>query len=78
MIIYDDVEKDKIQILDKDIDKKTMSRTLGEFDSFGKLQLIKRAGNVVYPSLNFVEPLAVEAEHFVECIDKNLRPIFNG
>lgn len=75
MIVYDDVEKDKIQIFDKGIDKKTMNRTLGEFDSFGKFQLIKRAGNVVYPSINFVEPLAVEAEHFVECIDKNRRPI---
>lgn len=78
MIVYDDVEKDKIQIFDKGIDKKSMDKTLGEFDSFGEFQLIKRAGNVVSPSLDFDEPLAVEAEHFVECIKNKKKPISDG
>ncbi|MGB2843809.1 MAG: Gfo/Idh/MocA family oxidoreductase [Candidatus Aminicenantaceae bacterium] len=78
MIVYDDVEKDKIQIFDKGIDKKSMDKTLGEFDSFGEFQLIKRAGNVVSPSIDFDEPLAVEAEHFVECIKNKKKPISDG
>ena len=78
MIVYDDVEKDKIQIFDKGIDKKSMDKTLGKFDSFGEFQLIKRAGNVFSPSLDFDEPLAVEAEHFVECIKNKKKPISDG
>jgi len=78
MIVYDDVEKNKIQIFDKGIDKKSMNKTLGEFDTFGKFQLIKRAGSVVCPSIDFVEPLAVEAEHFVECIENKQKPISDG
>ena len=78
MIVYDDVEKDKIQIFDKGIDKKSMQKTLGEFDSFGKFQLIQRAGNVVFPSIDFIEPLEVEAKHFVECIENSQKPISDG
>ena len=78
MIMYDDVGKNKIQIFDKGIDKKSMNKSLGDFYTFGEFQLIQRAGNVFYPSIDFIEPLAVEAEHFVECIEKNNKPISDG
>ncbi|MFN0152508.1 MAG: Gfo/Idh/MocA family protein [bacterium] len=79
MILYDDMNPDAmIQLFDKGIDRKHLDRNLGEFDSFAKFQLIHRAGDLVVPRVNFVEPLRVEAEHFIECVAKGARPTTDG
>lgn len=78
MIIYDDVSDYKIQIFDKGIDKKNISNSLGDFDDFGKFQLIHRAGDVFIPKIDFVEPLKVECEHFLHCIMNNDTPVSDG
>lgn len=79
MIVYDDTSPDaKIQIYDKGITRKNLGDNLGRYDDFGKFQLIQRAGDLLIPKLDFVEPLRVECMHFVECIREAKRPRTDG
>lgn len=79
MIVYDDVHPDhKIQIYDKGISRKNLAAHLGEFDSFGKFQLIRRAGDLLIPKIDFTEPLRVQCRHFIDCIHENKRPLTDG
>lgn len=71
MILYDDVEpSDKIRIYDKgvDIDPKQIT-------PFNPLY---RSGDVVIPKINQSEPLRRLTEHFVECAEKNQKPLTDG
>ena len=52
--------------------------SLGRYESFGEFQLLVRAGDVLIPKLNFVEPLKVECQHFVGCIRTGDRPLTDG
>ena len=56
----------------------TSGPSLGRYESFGEFQLLLRAGDVLIPKLNFVEPLKVECQHFVECIRSGQRPMTDG
>lgn len=79
MIVYDDVHPDhKIQIYDKGIAKKNLDASLGEFDSFGKFQLMRRAGDLLIPKVDFIEPLQVQCQHFVDCIREDKQPLTDG
>jgi len=78
MIVYDDVSDNKIQIFDKGIDIDSKNQYMGVFDSFGKFQLIKRAGDIIIPKIDFSEPLKNEALHFIECIREGKKPIADG
>lgn len=78
MIIYDDVSDYKIQIFDKGIDVNSKNQYLGDFDSFGKFQLIKRAGDIIIPKIDFEEPLKSEALHFIECVREGKKPLSDG
>ena len=78
MIVYDDVAEYKIQIFDKGIDKLNIDESLDSYDDFGKFQLIQRAGDLLIPKIDFVEPLETEAKHFIACIRANKRPISDG
>lgn len=78
MAIYDDVSDNKIQIFDKGIDINSKDNSLGEFDNFGKFQLIKRAGDIYIPKINFIEPLKSETFHFIDCINKKKNPVSDG
>jgi predicted dehydrogenase len=75
MISYEDTSADaKVKIYDKGITKQSMEHGLGEFDNFGKFQLIHRAGDLLIPKINFQEPLRIECEHFVECVISGRQP----
>jgi len=78
MVVYDDTSDYKIQIYDCGIDKKKNEISLGRFNDFGEFQLIKRAGDVYLPKINFIEPLKEEARHFIDCILKRKKPISDG
>lgn len=78
MIVYDDVDEYKIRIFDKGIDKLNIDQSLETYDDFGKFQLIQRAGDLLIPKIEFVEPLETEAKHFIDCINFNKRPISDG
>jgi len=80
MIVYDDVNADApLMVFDKGVVKKLNGHaSLGSFDSFGEFQLLTRAGDVLIPKVNFVEPLKVECQHFLDCIRTGERPMTDG
>ena len=78
MIIYDDTSDAKIKIYEKGITRQNIKESLGRYDDFGKFQLMKSAGNVVFPKIDFVEPLSVECEHFLDCIVNKKQPMTDG
>jgi predicted dehydrogenase len=79
MVVYDDASTEaKIQLYDKGIDRRGLDGSLGDFDSFGKFQLIQRAGDVLIPRIDFAEPLRSECQHFVECIVAGKKPLTDG
>ena len=78
MIVYDDTDDNKIQIYDKGIERIETGGSLGSYDNFGKFQLIHRAGDLLIPKIDFVEPLHTETLHFIECISNKKVPLSDG
>ncbi len=80
MVVYDDVSADaRIMVYDKGVTRTPHNTpSLGNYESFGEFQLLLRAGDVLIPRLNFVEPLKVECQHFVECIRNGHAPMTDG
>lgn len=82
MVVYDDASTEaKIQVFDKGIDREPVGdsfASLGDFDSFGKFQLTQRAGDLLIPKIDFVEPLKRECAHFVDCVRTGKRPQTDG
>ena len=88
MVVYDDVSPNaRIAVYDSGVTKKQIGGatglpenglSLGRYESFGEFQLLLRAGDVLIPKLNFVEPLKLECEHFIECIRTGEQPITDG
>jgi len=65
MVVYDDVAENKIAIYDKGIDPKEAQRENPAFDH--------RSGDVILPKIDFKEPLKVEIDHFVDCIQNGAK-----
>lgn len=71
MVLYDDVEPtEKIKIYDKGIDINKNKVT--PFTPF------YRSGDIIMPKLDQTEPLKKMAEHFIDCIRNNKKPITDG
>ena len=77
MVVYDDVAEDKIAIYDKGIDRKAVLGENMDFDQPPPPEFNYRSGDILLPQVQFVEPIRVEAEHFVDCI-RNGRPSITG
>lgn len=72
MLVYDDTENvEKVKLYDHGVDFR-------EPDDFGQYQLSYRTGDIVAPKIANVEPLRLEAEHFLECVRTGARPITDG
>lgn len=72
MLIYDDSDPvDKIRIYDKGIEIKNP-------ESFGEYQLQYRTGDMYAPRIDSSEPLKLEMEEFIKCIDKRCTPVSDG
>jgi predicted dehydrogenase len=84
MVVYDDVSPDaKIMLFDKGVTKSrrtdgTRSPSLGSYETFGEFQLLLRAGDVLIPKIDFVEPLRLEMQHFVDCVQTGATPETDG
>jgi predicted dehydrogenase len=73
MVVYDDVENlEKIKIYDKGVDTLPYTATYGEF------QCSYRYGDVVIPSISFVEPLKLECQNFLDSIMQRENPVADG
>ena len=85
MVVYDDVSADaRITVYDKGVSRTVVAPSadqqpcLGSYETFGEFQLLLRAGDVVIPKVDFVEPLRLECEHFIDCITSGARPLTDG
>jgi predicted dehydrogenase len=72
MIVYDDVEAEKIRIYDKGVEKPPYSDTLEEF------RLSYRYGDITTPAISEAEPLEIECRHFLEAVRTGQSPRSNG
>ena len=68
MVVYDDVAENKITIYDKGIDRMAVLGEHMDFDDPSTFTFNHRSGDVVLPKIKWQEPLKVEIEHFVDCI----------
>ncbi|MCX5886659.1 MAG: Gfo/Idh/MocA family oxidoreductase [Proteobacteria bacterium] len=69
MIVYDDVAENKIAIYDKGIDRMAVLGENMDYDKPFSLSFSHRSGDILLPTINFQEPLKVEIDHFIDCIE---------
>jgi predicted dehydrogenase len=72
MVVYDDVEADKIRIYDKGVDTPPYSDTLEQF------RLSYRSGDITTPAISEAEPLELECKHFLASIREGRTPRSDG
>ena len=75
MVVYDDVAEDKIAIYDKGIDRRAVLGENMDFDHPRPPEFNYRSGDILLPQVKFVEPLRVEAEHFIDSIKNKTTPL---
>jgi predicted dehydrogenase len=68
MAVYDDVADEKIAIYDKGITPRAVLGEKMDYDAAPPLTFDLRSGDILLPKINFVEPLKVEIDHFLDCI----------
>lgn len=72
MVVYDDLDPvEKVKLFERGVDFTAPS-------DFGEFQLTYRTGDVISPNLANVEPLAVEMDHFLKCIETGEAPVTHG
>ena len=69
MVVYDDAAENKVVIFDKGIDRKAVLGQNMDFDNQNFPVFDHRSGDVLMPKINFKEPLSVEIDHFIDCIE---------
>lgn len=73
MLVYNDIELiEKIKIYDKCV------KIPPHYETFGEFQYSYHYGDMYCPYLKQVEPLKVECQHFLECIETGTSPISDG
>lgn len=75
MVVYDDVSDEKVTIYDKGIDVKAKLGEKMDYDRPPQLSFSHRSGDIHIPKIDFPEPLRVEAQHFIDCINQNSEPL---
>jgi predicted dehydrogenase len=68
MVVYDDMADNKIAIFDKGIDPVAKLGENMDYDNLNFQTFSHRSGDVLLPRIDFKEPLKVEIEHFIDCI----------
>ena len=73
MLVYDDIEpNEKIKIYDKHVEAPP------HYDTFAEFQYSYHYGDMCAPYLKMVEPLKVECQHFLDCIENGIKPLSSG
>jgi predicted dehydrogenase len=73
MVVYDDTAENKIAIYDKGIDRKAVLGEYMDYDNPNFQKFDHRSGDVLLPKIDFKEPLRVEIEHFIDCIQNGTK-----
>lgn len=73
MIVYDDVQPlEKVRIYDVRVDRPP------HYDTFADFHYSYHYGDSYIPKINQEEPLKVECQHFLDCIENGTTPITGG
>ncbi len=72
MVVYDDTAENKIAIYDKGIDRMAVLGENMDYDNQHYKTFNHRSGDVILPKINFQEPLKVEIDHFIDCIENGI------
>ncbi|MCX5855683.1 MAG: Gfo/Idh/MocA family oxidoreductase [Deltaproteobacteria bacterium] len=75
MVVYDDMADNKIAIYDKGIDRKAVLGENMDYDNQHFPVFNYRSGDVLMPRVDFQEPLKVEIDHFLDCIEHGVECI---
>ena len=71
MAVFDDVDStEKLRVYDKGVQRPA-------YDSYGEA-LTLRFGDIHIPRIDMREPLRLECQHFVDCIQHAQRPLSDG
>ncbi len=73
MVVYDDTAENKIIIYDKGIDRKAALGENMDYDGPQFQPFEHRSGDVLLPKIDFQEPLRVEIEHFIDCMQNGTK-----
>jgi predicted dehydrogenase len=68
MVVYDDAAESKVAIFDKGIDRMAMLGENMDYDDPRLPIFNHRSGDILFPKIEFQEPLKLEIEHFLDCI----------
>jgi predicted dehydrogenase len=68
MVKYDDTAENKIMIFDKGIERRAVLGENMDYDNQHFQSFDHRSGDVLLPKINFQEPLKLEIDHFIDCI----------
>jgi len=72
MVVFDDMApREKVKIYDKGVDRSSEYGSYGEFLSL-------RNGEIRIPDITMMEPLRLECEHFIDCIEHDRTPLSDG
>ncbi len=75
MIVFDDMEAtEKLKIYDKGVSGPFQA---GEYDSYGDA-ITLRTGDILIPKIAMAEPLKLEVQHFLDCVENGTRPLTDG
>ena len=77
MVVYDDIAENKVMIYDKGIDRMAVLGEQMDFDDPATYSFNHRSGEVHIPVIEWVEPLKIEIDHFLKCIQNNI-PCITG
>lgn len=77
MVVYDDMAENKIAIYDKGIDRMAILGENMDYDKQNFPMFNHRAGDVLLPKIDSQEPLKVEIDHFIDCIQNGI-PCLSG
>jgi predicted dehydrogenase len=69
MVVYDDTSDNKIAICDKGIDRMAVLGENMDYDNQNFKTYNYRSGDIMLPKIDFKEPLNVEINHFIDCIE---------
>ena len=74
MLVFNDVEQfEKIKIYDKGVDMPSAG-----YSTFADFVFAYRNGDMYSPSFKMIEPLKLEAQHFLDCIRSGTKPETSG
>jgi predicted dehydrogenase len=77
MLTFDDMNlAEPIRLYDKQV---TDDRTAPSYvDSFASFRASVREGDITIPKVALGEPLKVECDHFLECLENGTQPLSGG